>query len=217
MKLRMKMIYRTPKGTEAEFLSDYLPPGAALLLMEDMQQSGRVPQIELLDQYETEWTIKELRSYMKELETEPYNVRMYVDGGFDKETGRGGLGCVIHYEQNQKKYRLRRNQEMEQLISNNEAEYAALHFAIGVLSELGVKAQEIEIYTDSRTVVNQMSDEWPIYEKELKYWADKVDDVVKEIGLTVQYAHVDRKQNKEADQLASQALKSIQIDSTIQK
>jgi ribonuclease HI len=62
-----------------------------------------------------------------------------------------------------------------------------------------------------------MSEEWPVYEKELKYWADKVDDVVKRIGLTVQYAHVDRNQNKEADQLASQALKSIQIDSTIQK
>ncbi|MFP7254726.1 reverse transcriptase-like protein [Terribacillus goriensis] len=217
MKLRMKMIYRTPKGTEAEFLSDYLPPGAALLLIEDMQQSGRVPQLELLDSYETEWTIKELRSYMKELETEPHNVRVYVDGGFDKKTGRGGLGCVIHYEQNQKEYRLRRNQEMEQLISNNEAEYAALHFAIGVLSEIGVKDQEIEVYTDSRTVVNQMSEEWPVYEKELKYWADKVDDVVKRIGLTVQYAHVDRNQNKEADQLASQALKSIQIDSTIQK
>ncbi|PAE16536.1 hypothetical protein CHH91_07695 [Virgibacillus sp. 7505] len=217
MKLRMKMIYRTPKGTEAEFLSDYLPPGAALLLMEDMQQSGRVPQLELLDQYETEWTIKELRSYMKELETEPHNVRVYVDGGFDKKTGRGGLGCVIHYEQNQKEYRLRRNQEMEQLISNNEAEYAALHFAIGVLSEIGVKDQEIEVNTDSRTVVNQMSEEWPVYEKELKYWADKVDDVLKRIGLTVQYGHVDRNQNKEADQLASQALKSIQIDSTIQK
>lgn len=217
MKLRIKMIYRTPKGTEAEFLSDYLPPGAALLLMEDMQQSGRVPQIELLDQYETEWTIKELRSFMKELETEPHNVRMYVDGGFDKGTGRGGLGCVIHYEQNQKEFRLRRNQEMEQLISNNEAEYAALHFAIGVLSEIGVIDQEIEVYTDSRTVVNQMSEDWPVYEKELNYWADKVDTLVKEFGLTAQYVHVDRKQNKEADQLASQALKSIQIDSTIQK
>ncbi|MFP7479364.1 reverse transcriptase-like protein [Terribacillus saccharophilus] len=217
MKLRMKISYRTPKGTEAEFLSDYLPPGAALLLMEDMQQSGRVPQIELLDQYETEWTIKELRSYMKELETEPHNVRVYVDGGFDKETGRGGLGCVIHYEQNQREYRLRRNQEMEQLISNNEAEYAALHFAIGVLSEIGVKEQEIEVYADSLTVVNQMSEEWPMYEKELKYWADKVDELADGIGLTIQYAHVDRKQNKEADQLASQALKSIQIDSTIQK
>ncbi|MEC0281313.1 reverse transcriptase-like protein [Terribacillus saccharophilus] len=217
MKLRMKMTYRTPKGTEAEFLSDYLPPGAVLLLMEDMQQSGRIPQIEILDQYETEWSIKELRNYMKELVTEPHNVRVYVDGGFDKGTGKGGLGCVIHYEQNQKEYRLRRNQEMEQLISNNEAEYAALHFAIGVLSELGVKEQEIEVFTDSRTVVNQMSDEWPVYEKELKYWADKVDDLVKEIGLTVQYDHVDRKKNKEADQLASQALRSIQIDSTIQK
>ena len=217
MKLRMKMMYRTSKGTEAEFLSDYLPAGAVLLLMEDMQQSGRVPKVEVLDQYETEWSIKELRRYMKELETEPHHVRIYADGGFDKGTGRAGLGCVIYYEQNQQEFRLRRNQAMEQMISNNEAEYAALHFAIRLLKELSVKDQEIEVYMDSRIVVNQMAEEWPMYEKELKYWAGKVDEEVKGLGVTVQYVHIERKQNKEADQLASQALNDIQIDSTIQK
>ncbi|MFP7494706.1 reverse transcriptase-like protein [Terribacillus saccharophilus] len=217
MKLRMKMIYRTPKGTEAEFLSDYLPPGAVLLLMEDMQQSARIHRTELIDQYDTEWTMKELRNYMKELETEPHQVRIYADGGFDKNTGKAGLGSVIFYEQDQKEYRIRRNQKMEQLISNNEAEYAALYHAIRILEETGVRDQEIEVLMDSLIVVNQMGSDWPVYEKELKYWADKVDDALRALGLSATYIHVDRKQNKEADQLASQALKDIEIDSTIQK
>ncbi|QXE02846.1 reverse transcriptase-like protein [Terribacillus sp. DMT04] len=217
MKLRMNITYCTPRGTEAAFHSEFMPAGAVLLLMEDMQQNSRVVQTEILDQYETEWTLKELRAYMKELETEPHHVRLFADGGFEKHTGRSGLGCVVHYEQNQKEYRLRRNREIEQLASNNEAEFAALHFAIGILGEIGVQNQEIEVFADSRTVIMQMSGEWPIYEKELQYWADKTDDLIKECGITVLYTHVDRKQNKEADQLASQALKKIEIDSTIQK
>ncbi|MFP7168875.1 reverse transcriptase-like protein [Terribacillus sp. FSL K6-0262] len=217
MKLRMKMTYRTSKGAEAEFISDYMPPGIVLLLMEDMQQNGRIPEMEVMDQYETEWTMKELRKYMKELETEPHHVRIHADGGFDKGTGRAGLGCVINYEQNQDEFRIRRNQVMEQLNSNNEAEYAALHFAMRILDEMGVENQEIEVYMDSLTVVNQMAGEWPIYEKDLKYWADKIDDIVKDFGNAVRYVHVDRKKNKEADQLASQALQDIEIDSTKQK
>jgi ribonuclease HI len=217
MKLRMNITYCTPRGTEAAFQSELMPAGAVLLLMEDMQQNSRVVQTEILDLYETEWTLKELRAYMKELETEPHHVRLFVDGGFEKHSGRSGLGCVVHYEQDHREYRLRRNREVEQLASNNEAEFAALHFAIGILGELGVRNQEIEVFADSRAVMMQMSGEWPVYEKELQYWADKTDNLIKEYGLSVLYTHVNRKQNKEADQLASQALKKIEIDSTIQK
>ncbi|WP_143521191.1 reverse transcriptase-like protein, partial [Pseudomonas sp. 2995-1] len=87
-----------------------------------------------------------------------------------------GLGCVIYYEKNKKNYRLRKNQSVTELKSNNEAEYAALYMALTELENLGVHHLPIQIIGDSQVVLNQLSGEWACMEEELNRWADRVDE-----------------------------------------
>ena len=150
------------------------------------------------------------------METEPSNVTVYFDGGFNLESRISGLGCVIYFEQNGKKYRLRKNLTLDGLSSNNEAEYAALHFSVQELESLGVHHQTVRFIGDSQVVINQMSGEWPVYEKELMNWADRIDEYLNRLGIKPEFEPVSRKENEEADRLANQALDDIEIDGKIE-
>src|SRR5699024_11797205 len=65
-------------------------------------------------------------------------ISVYFDGGFDGNTRTSGLGCVIYFEQNDKSWRQRKNALVEELETNNEAEYAALHLAVQEMELIGV-------------------------------------------------------------------------------
>lgn len=216
MKVRIDYTYKTPKGLETTFTSEEMEAEKAVLLYEDLERTGRMKHGQFIDSKESTWTLKELKKFLEGIQTEPHNVTIYFDGGFDQEACRSGLGCVIFYEQNRKKYRLRRNALVGELNSNNEAEYAALHLALKELEVLGVHHLSIKIKGDSQVVINQLKGEWPSVEPELNRWADRIDEKLKQLNLETHYEHVSRKSNREADQLATQALKDIDITSTIE-
>lgn len=154
---------------------------------------------------------KRAKKYLKSLETEPTEVEVYFDGGFNREEKLAGLGIVVYYKQNGKNYRLRTNQLAEYLTSNNEAEYAALNLAVEQLEEMGVHHQKIKIYGDSQVVINEMNGEWGVTDSVLSTWADKIDAKLQKLGIRPEYQHIDRKLNGEADQLANQALLEVEI------
>ncbi len=130
MNVRIECTYKTPKGMETALSSEEMGAEKALLIAEDMEKTGRTKNVLFIDSGESSWTMKELKKYMKGIQTEPHNVTAYFDGGFDQDTKKSGLGCAIYYEQNGKSYRLRKNALVEGLETNNEAEYAALHLAL---------------------------------------------------------------------------------------
>lgn len=140
-------------------------PAQALMLAEDIEKTGRVQLLEIIDEYDSTWMIKELKKYLKEMETEPHNITVYFDGGFDIQTKASGLGVAVYYEKNGKSHRLRRNAYVSGLDSNNEAEYAALHLALVELDLMDVHHQTIRVIGDSQVVINQLNGEWPAYEK----------------------------------------------------
>jgi ribonuclease HI len=214
MNILIEWLYRTPKGAETVFRSEEMPAAQALLLAEDLERTGRAKSLAFIDRFDSSWTIKELKGYLKGIETEPHNVTVYFDGGFDRATSTSGLGCVIYYEQNGKTYRLRRNAFSAELTSNNEAEYAALHLSIQELALLNVHHLPIRFIGDSQVVINQMGGEWPLLEHNLSGWADRIDDKLKDLGIQPEYELVQRKMNSEADRLATQALNSISITAT---
>ncbi|MGP4108658.1 reverse transcriptase-like protein [Virgibacillus sp. L01] len=214
MNVRIELSYTTSKGTEATFTSEEMRAKKALLLAEDLEKTGRMKNIMFIDNHENRWNLKELRKQMEEIKTEPHHVTVYFDGGFDLETNKSGLGCAIYYEQNNKSYRLRKNALIEELETNNEAEYAALHLGIQELELLGVHHLPVTFIGDSQVVINQLKEDWPCYEEELAKWADRIERHVSQLGIDAEYKLVSRKGNKEADQLASQALKEIEITST---
>ena len=216
MKITIEWTYKTKNGIETVFRSDEMPPAHALTIGEDLEKTGRAKKIQFIDQHDSTWLAKELKKYIKEIDTEPHNVKVYFDGGYDIQTSNAGLGIAIYYEQNGKSYRLRRNAPASGLNSNNEAEYAALHLAIVELDLLDVHHQTVQFLGDSQVVINQLSGEWPAYEKDLASWADRIDEKLNELGITPEFELVPRKLNSEADRLATQSLQGVGITGQIE-
>ncbi|WP_164669407.1 reverse transcriptase-like protein [Virgibacillus doumboii] len=217
MNVRIEFTYKTQKGTETVFYSEEMPAKKALLLAEDLEKTGRMKNILFIDRYEYRWNLKELKKQLEEIRTEPHNVTVYFDGGFDLQTKKSGLGCAIYYEQNDKSYRIRKNAMIDELQSNNETEYAALHLALQEVEQLGVHHMPVTFTGDSQVVVNQLKGEWPCYEAELSRLADRIEEHLERIGIDPEYELIPRKQNREADHLASQALKGVEVESVVER
>ena len=214
MHVSIEWTYKTPRGTETIFRSDEMPAAHALLVAEDIEGTGRAKSILFTDQLDTIWTVKEMRKYLKEIVKEPHNITVYFDGGFDRESNKSGMGCVIYYDQNGKSYRLRRNAPSVELTSNNEAEYAALYLCLQELELLNVHHLPVRFIGDSQVVINQLSEEWPTLENNLSRWADRIEAKLKDLTIQATYELVGRKRNSEADRLATQALHDISITAT---
>ncbi|MGN7388645.1 ribonuclease H family protein [Sporosarcina sp. SAFN-015] len=217
MIVTIEWTYRTPKGLETVFRSEEMNAADAVLVADDLDRTGRAKNVKFLDRFDSYWTIKEMKGYLKGIETEPHNITVYFDGGFDLATKAAGFGCVIYYDQNGKSYRLRRNASVEELISNNEAEYAALYFSLQELELLNVHDLSVRFVGDSRVVINHLSEEWPVIEESLFSWADRIEAKMKQLGIRPEYELVSRKANAEADRLAGQALNGVEITATIEK
>ena len=214
MYVRIEWTYKIPKGQEAIFSSEEMPAEKALMIAEDLERTGRAKNLHFVDQYDSGWTVKELKTYLKGIETEPHNVIVYFDGGYERTGKSGGLGCVIYYEQNGKSYRLRTNMKMDELTSNNEAEYAALYFCLQELEYLEVHHLPVRFVGDSRIVINGMTNEWPAIEEHLIPWTTRIEQKITEMGIQPEYELVPRKANAEADKLATQALDGTIISAT---
>ncbi|MBT2583398.1 reverse transcriptase-like protein [Planococcus sp. ISL-109] len=215
MKVRIDWAYKSPKDKVLQFLSEELEANDAVQIAADLESTGRTKRLQFVDRHNSNWSLKELTNYVAEIETEPHDVIVYYDGGFDRHTKRAGLGCVIYYKQSGKEYRLRKNSAIDELESNNEAEYAALSMAVQELELLGVHHLPVRFIGDSRLLVNQMSGEWAVPEQALARWADRIDERLEKIGVHPEYEFVPRKENAEADRLATQALNYTVIESLV--
>ncbi|MCL7747399.1 reverse transcriptase-like protein [Halalkalibacter alkaliphilus] len=218
MKIRLEWYYSPAKTKQSFFMkSDWMTVASALMVGDDLEKTGRLKSIEYLDDHDTTWTKKDLTKFLKQFETEPHDVHAYIDGGFDVNTRDAGIGLAIYYKQNNKNWRVRFNDTFDLLEDNNEAEYAALYRLLRQLEEMDVHHQTVHIHSDSMIVVNQASGEWPCYEEHYSKWLDRIEELSSKLGLTLEYELIDRSLNKEADQLATQALQGTKIESVIEK
>ncbi|MDD5098626.1 MAG: ribonuclease HI family protein [Candidatus Pacebacteria bacterium] len=132
---------------------------------------------------------------------------IYTDGGSRGNPGKAAIGVVICNEKGlpHKKYSEYLGDEM----TNNEAEYNAVIFALKKLKQLvgkdKTKTTEVEVRADSELMVKQMSGEYKLTDRRIQdffitIWNLKVE--FKE----VKFVHIRREQNKEADALVNEAL-----------
>jgi len=213
MKMKIKWLYSQKKIQDIWFESDWMEKEKVLPLIQDLEKTGRLKQVVVIDELQNQWSKKEYIKLNEKLEEEPVDITVYFDGGFDRTTFTAGTGIVIYYTKSGVPYRIRANHKLDELESNNEAEYAALYQAMQMLEELGVKNTVCTISGDSLGVLKQLSGEWPCFEENLNKWLDRIEAKINELQIKPLYKEVDRKQNKEADKLASQALKGITINS----
>jgi ribonuclease HI len=216
MKYKLEWKYKLKGNESVLFTSDWLQSELAISVGDDLEKSGKAKEILYYDEMGTSWTLKEIKKLSEEIETEPHDVVIYFDGGHNVARNEGGLGVVIYYKQGKKKFRIRANERIEEMETNNEAEYAALHFALSILEELGVHHLPCDIKGDSQVVIKQLEGAWPCYEENLNRWLDRIEEKIEELGIDPRFTSLPRNENKEADKLASQALEGKMINSKMQ-
>ncbi|MGG3925811.1 reverse transcriptase-like protein [Metabacillus fastidiosus] len=216
LKFSIEWTYETKKKQKIQLTSEAVSLSEALLIAMDIEQTGRVKELVFTSDDGQTWTLKELKKLQTKVKEEPSEITAYFDGGFDKGTGECGLGAVIYYTLGNKKMRVRTNEKVAELDSNNEAEYAAFSFLVSALEELGITRQTVTFKGDSQVVLNQLSGEWPCYEENFSLWLDKIERQLEKLKIRPVYIPISRKENNEADKLATQALKSIKIHSNLE-
>ena len=87
--------------------------------------------------------------------------------------------------------------------TNNEAEYHAL--IEGLKAAKSWKPDRLEVYLDSKLVVEQMNGRYRIKAPELIPLHQKASDLIREFP-EVQVTHVEREKNRGADALANKAI-----------
>jgi probable phosphoglycerate mutase len=93
------------------------------------------------------------------------------------------------------------------LCTSNEAEYEGLLLALNTAHELGVT--DLEIFSDSQLVVNQINEKWRIKEIRLKeLWSKCVQTASWFDSISLSW--VRREKNARADYLCSQLLDEIE-------
>lgn len=132
---------------------------------------------------------------------------IYTDGASRGNPGPSALGVVFC---NQKGDIIKSYSEfLGENLTNNEAEYQAVIFALQKFKALFgkklAKNTEIELRSDSELLIKQLSGQYKILEPNIqslfiKIWNLKID------FKKVQFKHISRNKNKEADRLANEAL-----------
>jgi ribonuclease HI len=211
MKYKMEFFYKLSGSEKVMFSSDFLDYEMAILAGEELEKSGKAVSLLYYDEMGTSWSLKEMKKLVTEIEEDPHEITIFFDGGFQKDTNQAGLGAVIFFKQGKKKYRIRANEQFNEIETNNEAEYAALYYALSLLEDLGVHHLPCEIKGDSQGVLKQLQGEWPCYEDVLNRWLDRIEEKIKKLGISPKYTPISRNENKEADKLASQALEGKEI------
>jgi len=134
-----------------------------------------------------------------------------TDGGARGNPGPAGIGVVIRDENNQI---IAGHKQYIGEATNNCAEYKALILALQELQKmLNVKGQmsnvvSLEIRMDSELIVRQMQGRYKIKDANLKILAAEVIKLIKNFQH-VEFKHIPREQNKEADRLVNEAIDEI--------
>ncbi len=132
---------------------------------------------------------------------------IYTDGGARGNPGPAAIGVVIHLLDGVKSYG-----EAIGNATNNVAEYKGVIFALKKTKSLlgGERAgdAELEVRSDSELIVNQLNGKYKVKEDELKMLFMEVWNAKQEFK-SVQFVHIPREQNKEADLLVNRALDTL--------
>ena len=131
---------------------------------------------------------------------------IYTDGGSRGNPGPAAIGTVFCNERNQiiKKY-----SEYLGEMTNNEAEYQAVIFALEKFKALFgkklAKSTEIELKSDSELLIKQLNGEYKILDEKiqplfLKIWNLRLD------FKKLKFKLISREKNQEADGLVNETL-----------
>lgn len=134
-------------------------------------------------------------------------ITMFTDGGARGNPGPAGIGVVICNDKGEivKKY----GEFLGDDMTNNEAEYGAVIFGLKKLKALlgkdKVKQADVMIKADSELMVKQMTGQYRLTDRRIQDFFITIWNLKIEFN-SVDFKHIPREQNSEADKLVNEAL-----------
>ena len=138
-------------------------------------------------------------------------ITIYTDGGSRGNPGPAGAGVVFCNEENKifKKY----SYYLGDNITNNEAEYLAVIFALKNFKKFFgtkiAKVSTIYLKSDSQLLIKQMKGEYKVKKKEIQKLFLEVWNLKTEFQA-VKFRFIKREKNREADALVNEVLDNQQ-------
>ncbi len=140
-------------------------------------------------------------------------INVYIDGASRGNPGEAGIGILIKTEKGETLFSAA---GYSGKLTNNQAEYNALIAALtkinktpSLLSTGGPKnAGLITIHSDSELIVKQLNGQYKVKEPELKKLNNRVKELIQAIPSKIEFKHIRREQNREADRLANTGIDS---------
>jgi len=95
------------------------------------------------------------------------------------------------------------SRRLSKTMTCNEAEYAALLFAMEVIR--GYRTAEVQFRLDSQIVINQVRGIFNVQHPALRHCCEQVRQLTARLGKKVTFTHIPREKNRLADALANDA------------
>ena len=130
---------------------------------------------------------------------------LFSDGGSRGNPGPAGAGFVLTKPDG---VVITSGSEALGITTNNIAEYTAL--IRGLEAAQRKQVTELSCYLDSELIVKQLSGEYRVKKPELKPLFAKVRQLAAGFA-SIEFTHIPREQNKEADRLANVAMDSATL------
>ena len=128
---------------------------------------------------------------------------IYTDGGARNNPGPAGIGIVI-YDGEEKISEVKRYIGKA---TNNVAEYEALIAGLTEAEGMDFGARSVEVRMDSELIVKQMRGEYKVKDKNLKILHGRAKGLVAGFS-NIDFVHIPREDNAEADALVNEAIDS---------
>jgi ribonuclease HI len=126
--------------------------------------------------------------------------KLFTDGGARGNPGPAAYGYVLEADDGTV---LAAHGEHIGTATNNVAEYSGL--VAGLRKALELHVPEVEVVSDSELMVKQMRGEYRVKNDALRALSVEAARLARELG-NVEYRHVKRAHNEEADRLVNEAL-----------
>lgn len=136
---------------------------------------------------------------------EEYDYIIYTDGGSRGNPGEAAYGFVIYQGEN----KIFEKGEKLGIQTNNYAEYTGIIEALRFIEkklEKGKQTKRIKFFMDSKLAVEQLSGHWKIKSESIRSLYFTIKQFEKKLEANINYCHVPREQNKEADLMVNLAL-----------
>ncbi|VFQ93924.1 unnamed protein product [Cuscuta campestris] len=152
-----------------------------------------------LDDFQVECTAREMTRAQVETRVEKDWWVMSIDGSSGSRSCGAGIVLITP-----EKFRIYYAIRFQFRVSNNEAEYEALINGLKILSKMGVS--RVQVYSDSRLVVGQITGEFEAKEEMMKRYRDLSLEMLRRFEFKLE--HIPRAQNAEADVLSKLSAES---------